>query len=101
MTRILTAIVFICCRQGFLGIEALLNYFIRVWLQDIKKNQLPSILSGVGPMHAFVQLCKWMIVVWKDVEIKVTFCFFVKFQSKASLICFGCPLSSIRRTGNW
>lgn len=63
MTRILTAIVFICCRQGFLGIEALLNYFIRVWLQDIKKNQLPSILSGVGPMHAFVQLCKWMVVV--------------------------------------
>ena len=45
-------------RQGFLGVEALLNYFIRVWLQDIKKNQLPSILSGVGPMHAFVQLCK-------------------------------------------
>lgn len=47
-------------RQGFLGLEALLNYFVRMWLQDIKKNQLPSILSGVGPMHAFVQLCKWI-----------------------------------------
>lgn len=46
-------------RQGFLGLEALLNYFVRVWLQDIKKNQLPSILSGVGPMNAFVQLCKF------------------------------------------
>lgn len=51
-------LVFLLFRQGFLGVDALLHYFIRVWLQDIKKNQLPSILSGVGPMNAFVQLCK-------------------------------------------
>nr|CAD7409149.1 unnamed protein product [Timema cristinae] len=40
-----------------LGIDKLLNFVVSEWLQDIKKNQLPSLLGGVGPMHAVVQLC--------------------------------------------
>lgn len=45
-------------RHGILGFDRLLNFILKEWLHDIKKNQLPSILSGVGPMHSLVQLCK-------------------------------------------
>ena len=31
-------------------------YTLNEWLQDLKKNQLPSILGGVGPMYSLVQL---------------------------------------------
>ena len=31
-------------------------YALNEWLQDLKKNQLPSILGGVGPMYSLVQL---------------------------------------------
>ncbi|KAK4884514.1 hypothetical protein RN001_000785 [Aquatica leii] len=43
-------------RHGLLGIEKLVSYCLHEWLQDIKKNQLPSLLGGVGPMHSVVQL---------------------------------------------
>lgn len=45
-------------RHGILGIDRLLNFMLQEWLQDIKRNQLPSILSGVGPMYSLVQLCE-------------------------------------------
>lgn len=47
-------------RHGLLGIDKLLNYAIQEWLNDIKKNQLPSLLGGVGPMHSLLQLCKFV-----------------------------------------
>lgn len=47
-------------RHGILGVDRLLNFMLQEWLQDIKRNQLPSILSGVGPMHSLVQLCKFL-----------------------------------------
>lgn len=31
-------------------------YAINEWIVDIKKNQLPSVMAGVGPMHSIVQL---------------------------------------------
>lgn len=37
--------------------DKLLAFVLNEWLNDIKKNQLPSVLGGVGPMHSFVQLC--------------------------------------------
>ncbi|XP_063976895.1 autophagy-related protein 2 homolog B [Diachasmimorpha longicaudata] len=43
-------------RHGLLGFEKLMAYLLSEWLQDIKKNQLPSLLGGVGPMHSLVQL---------------------------------------------
>lgn len=45
-------------RHGILGLEKLLQYCFHEWLNNIKKNQLPSLLGGVGPMHSLVQLCK-------------------------------------------
>lgn len=44
--------------RRLLGLEKLLSFILAEWLQDIKKNQLPSILGGVGPIHSLVQLCK-------------------------------------------
>ncbi|XP_069036336.1 autophagy-related protein 2 homolog A isoform X2 [Lepisosteus oculatus] len=46
----------LCCRHGLLGVEKVINYAINEWLTDIRKNQLPGILGGVGPMHSVVQL---------------------------------------------
>ncbi|XP_014232573.1 autophagy-related protein 2 homolog A [Trichogramma pretiosum] len=43
-------------RQGILGFDKLMSYLLSEWTQDIKKNQLPSLLGGVGPMHSLVQL---------------------------------------------
>lgn len=47
-------------RHGLLGYDKLLAYLASEWLQDIKKNQLPGLLSGVGPMYSVVQLCEYM-----------------------------------------
>lgn len=41
-----------------LGVDKVLGYALNEWLQDIRKNQLPGLLGGVGPMHSVVQLCK-------------------------------------------
>ncbi|KAF7991887.1 hypothetical protein HCN44_010688 [Aphidius gifuensis] len=43
-------------RHGLLGFDKLMAFMLSEWLQDIKKNQLPSLLGGVGPMHSLVQL---------------------------------------------
>lgn len=43
-------------KHGLLGFEKLIAHLCREWLQDIKKNQIPAILSGVGPTHVFVYL---------------------------------------------
>lgn len=45
-------------RHGILGVEKLLKYCFDEWVDDIKKNQLPSVLGAVGPMPAFVQFSK-------------------------------------------
>ncbi|XP_062892347.1 autophagy-related protein 2 homolog A isoform X4 [Mobula hypostoma] len=46
----------LCCRHGLLGVDKVINYALTEWLIDIRKNQLPGILGGVGPMHSVVQL---------------------------------------------
>lgn len=38
--------------------DKVIQYAVTEWLTDIRKNQLPGILGGVGPMHSVVQLCK-------------------------------------------
>lgn len=48
--------IFSTCR--LLGVDKLFSYAINEWLNDIKKNQLPGILGGVGPIHSLVQLGK-------------------------------------------
>ncbi|XP_061581548.1 autophagy-related protein 2 homolog A [Cololabis saira] len=44
------------CRHGLLGVDKVIQYAVTEWLTDIRKNQLPGILGGVGPMHSVVQL---------------------------------------------
>ncbi|XP_078238343.1 LOW QUALITY PROTEIN: autophagy-related protein 2 homolog A-like [Pogona vitticeps] len=46
----------LCCQHGLLGVEKVVSYALTEWLTDIRKNQLPGILGGVGPMHSVVQL---------------------------------------------
>ncbi|XP_014319403.1 autophagy-related protein 2 homolog B [Myotis lucifugus] len=58
-------------RQGepLLGVDKLFSYAITEWLTDIKKNQLPGILGGVGPMHSLVQLVQGLKdLVWLPIE---------------------------------
>lgn len=56
-------------RHGLLGVDKLFSYAITEWLNDIKKNQLPGILGGVGPMHSLVQLVQGLKdLVWLPIE---------------------------------
>lgn len=43
---------------SLLGVDKVIQYAVTEWLTDIRKNQLPGILGGVGPMHSVVQLCE-------------------------------------------
>jgi len=43
-------------KAGILGIDKLLATAATAWLADIRSSQLPALLGGVGPMHAFLQL---------------------------------------------
>ncbi|XP_066484805.1 autophagy-related protein 2 homolog B isoform X2 [Tiliqua scincoides] len=59
----------LCYRHGLLGVDKLFSYAISEWLADIKKNQLPGILGGVGPMHSLVQLVQGLKdLVWLPIE---------------------------------
>ena len=56
-------------RHGLLGFDKLVNFVLNEWAADIRNNQLPSILGGVGPMHSFVQLFQGVRdLVWLPVE---------------------------------
>ncbi|CAM9594741.1 unnamed protein product [Lampetra planeri] len=59
----------LCYRHGLLGVERLVAYAASEWVNDIRKNQLPGILGGVGPMHSLVQLVQGMKdLVWLPIE---------------------------------
>ncbi|KAF3701263.1 Autophagy-related protein 2 -like protein B [Channa argus] len=59
----------LCYRQGLLGVDKLFSYAINEWLNDIKKNQLPGLLGGVGPIHSLVQLIQgFRDLVWLPIE---------------------------------
>jgi autophagy-related protein 2 len=42
--------------SGILGFERLLTQLVTSWLADIRQNQIPSLLGGVGPMFSVLQL---------------------------------------------
>ncbi|XP_069848263.1 autophagy-related protein 2 homolog A-like isoform X1 [Dipodomys merriami] len=59
----------LCCRHGLLGVDKVLGYALNEWLQDIRKNQLPGLLGGVGPMHSVVQLFQgFRDLLWLPIE---------------------------------
>ncbi|XP_052273890.1 autophagy-related protein 2 homolog A-like isoform X2 [Dreissena polymorpha] len=43
-------------KKGLLGLDRVLKFCGNEWLTDIRVNQLPTIVGGFGPLHAFVQL---------------------------------------------
>ncbi|CAD5113882.1 DgyrCDS3044 [Dimorphilus gyrociliatus] len=45
-------------KAGLKGIEKIVEYACREWLQDIKKSQLPALIGGVGPLNAFIHIFK-------------------------------------------
>lgn len=55
------AFVFLELSCSLLGVDKLFSYAINEWLNDIKKNQLPGLLGGVGPIHSLVQLGKYLL----------------------------------------
>lgn len=42
--------------NGILGFEKLLTLLVTDWLADIRQNQIPRLLGGVGPMYSVLQL---------------------------------------------
>lgn len=59
----------LCCRHGLLGVDKVLGYALNEWLQDIRRNQLPGLLGGVGPMHSVVQLFQgFRDLLWLPIE---------------------------------
>lgn len=46
----------VCYRNGIVGVDKLLMLLVTEWLADIRQNQIPNILGGVGPMHSLLQL---------------------------------------------
>lgn len=45
-------------KAGLKGIDKVVEYACREWLQDIKKSQLPALIGGVGPLNAFIHICE-------------------------------------------
>lgn len=43
-------------QQGILGFDKLLTLLVTEWLADIRQNQIPRLLGGVGPMYSVLQL---------------------------------------------
>ncbi|KAK9884101.1 hypothetical protein WA026_005041 [Henosepilachna vigintioctopunctata] len=48
----------ICYRKGILGADKVLSFILKEWLNDIRKNQMPSLLSGISPLYSIIQLCQ-------------------------------------------
>lgn len=48
-------------KDGILGYDKLILFLIRVWLEDIQRNQISKILVGVGPVKCLLQFCKYFL----------------------------------------
>ncbi|XP_038206483.1 autophagy-related protein 2 homolog A [Zerene cesonia] len=56
-------------KLGLLGLEKLVQWALHEWLSDIKRHQLPGLLSGIGPMHSLLQIITGIRdLVWLPVE---------------------------------
>lgn len=58
---------------SLLGVDKVIQYAVNEWLTDIRKNQLPGILGGVGPMHSVVQLCEYDMSHLSEVHCCISF----------------------------
>lgn len=80
-------------RRGLLGIDRVLHYLIKEWLNHIKKRQLPSLLQGIGPMHSIVIFCKFWNVTHFRHDVSIDHSIFP--QSKVSSIYSVCRTNNI------
>ncbi|XP_037072361.1 autophagy-related protein 2 homolog B-like [Pollicipes pollicipes] len=56
-------------KSGLLGLDRLVHFALNEWLTDIRSNQLPSLLGGIGPLHSFVQLFQGIRdLLWLPIE---------------------------------
>ncbi|XP_075983297.1 autophagy-related 2 isoform X2 [Anticarsia gemmatalis] len=56
-------------KLGLLGLDKLIQWALHEWLSDIKRHQLPGLLSGIGPMHSLLQLITGIRdLLWLPVE---------------------------------
>jgi len=56
-------------KHGMRGLDRVLLFTLNSWLSDIKRNQLPSILGGVGPLHSVIQLFQGMRdLIWMPID---------------------------------
>ena len=90
-------------RNGISGLDKLITLLVTEWLTDIRQNQIPRILGGVGPMHSFLQLVQGFKDLFMMVINSVVYCSYVylvclhstfKFYS---VFMFFSPLSNIRK----
>lgn len=51
--------------KGLLGAEKLFRYLMRTWSEDVKNNQLSSVLGSVGPMKAIVTMLNGILDLFK------------------------------------
>lgn len=84
-------------RHGLLGFDKLFSYILQEWLQDIKKHQLPSIFGGIGPMHSFVQLCKFFNLLENNLINCFLFFFYIIVQGIRDL--FWLPIEQYQKDG--
>lgn len=56
-------------KHGMRGLDRVFLFVLNSWASDIKRNQLPGILGGVGPMHSVIQLFQGMRdLVWMPID---------------------------------
>ncbi|KAG9509528.1 Autophagy-related protein 2-like B, partial [Fragariocoptes setiger] len=56
-------------KHGMRGIDRVIVFIVTSWMTDIKRNQLPCLLGGVGPMHSFIQLFQGVRdLVWMPID---------------------------------
>jgi len=48
-------------RHGVLGPDRLIYLILEEWLNDVKRNQIPQLLGGVGPVSSLVKIIRGII----------------------------------------
>lgn len=65
-------------RKGILGMNKLVKLFQDEWLDDIRNNQLASLLKGLGPMNTLIELRKFSV---RRIRNRLFYRFFIKPNS--------------------
>ena len=75
-------------RNGISGLDKLITLLVTEWLADIRQNQIPRILGGVGPMHSFLQLVQGLKDLFMMVISLIIMILQLSFDIVYTYICF-------------